>query len=56
MSFSIYFDIENHIFEIENNHSFLSELESSFSSYRNFSYMNSGSMSEDSLCNHYIYL
>nr|YP_010028882.1 acetyl-CoA carboxylase carboxyltransferase beta subunit [Triphysaria versicolor]QOS49537.1 acetyl-CoA carboxylase carboxyltransferase beta subunit [Triphysaria versicolor] len=54
-SFSIYFDIENHIFEIENNHSFLSELESSFSSFRNFSYMNSGSTSEDSLYNHYMY-
>nr|QIQ22894.1 acetyl-CoA carboxylase beta subunit [Cistanche tubulosa] len=32
-SFSIYFDIENWSFEIENNHSFPSELESSFSSY-----------------------
>nr|YP_008815946.1 acetyl-CoA carboxylase beta subunit [Lindenbergia philippensis]CDI43927.1 acetyl-CoA carboxylase beta subunit [Lindenbergia philippensis] len=51
-SFSIYFDIENHIFEIDNDHSFLSELESSFSSYRNFSYMNNGSTSEDSF---YIY-
>nr|YP_010206200.1 acetyl-CoA carboxylase beta subunit [Pedicularis shansiensis]UAX19385.1 acetyl-CoA carboxylase beta subunit [Pedicularis shansiensis] len=54
-SFSIYFDIETHIFEIENDRSFLSELESSFSSYRNFSYMNSGSTGEDSLYNHYIY-
>ncbi|GFP80835.1 acetyl-coenzyme a carboxylase carboxyl transferase subunit beta chloroplastic [Phtheirospermum japonicum] len=54
-SFSIYFDIENQIFEIENDHSFLSELGSSFSSYRNFSYMNSGSTSEDSLYSHYMY-
>nr|YP_010386395.1 acetyl-CoA carboxylase carboxyltransferase beta subunit [Pterygiella duclouxii]UPO66141.1 acetyl-CoA carboxylase carboxyltransferase beta subunit [Pterygiella duclouxii] len=54
-SFSIYFDIENQIFEIENGRSSLSELESSFSSYRNFSYMNNGSTSEDSLYNHYMY-
>nr|WRW11052.1 acetyl-CoA carboxylase subunit beta [Lathraea japonica] len=51
-SFYIYFDIENWIFEIENDHSFLSELESS---YRNFSYMNNGSTSEYSLYNHYVY-
>nr|YP_009686943.1 acetyl-CoA carboxylase beta subunit [Swertia hispidicalyx]QDW75699.1 acetyl-CoA carboxylase beta subunit [Swertia hispidicalyx] len=38
-SYSIYFDIENKIFEIDNNHSFLSELSSSFYSYRNSSYM-----------------
>nr|QIQ22867.1 acetyl-CoA carboxylase beta subunit [Cistanche sinensis] len=54
-SFSIYFDIESQIFEIENDHSFLSELESSFSSYRNFSYMNNESASENSLYNHYMY-
>nr|YP_009751323.1 acetyl-CoA carboxylase carboxyltransferase beta subunit [Pedicularis muscicola]QIJ99896.1 acetyl-CoA carboxylase carboxyltransferase beta subunit [Pedicularis muscicola] len=55
-SYSIYFvDIETHIFEIENNRSFLSELESSFPSYRNFSYINSGSTGEDSLYNHYMY-
>nr|YP_009533239.1 acetyl-CoA carboxylase beta subunit [Triaenophora shennongjiaensis]AYH51455.1 acetyl-CoA carboxylase beta subunit [Triaenophora shennongjiaensis] len=51
-SFSIYFDIENQIFEIENDHSFLNELESSFFSYRNSSY---GSTSEDSLYNPYMY-
>ncbi|KAI3825306.1 hypothetical protein L1987_06788 [Smallanthus sonchifolius] len=39
--YSIYFDIENHIFEIDNDHSFCSELESSF--YRNSSYLNNGS-------------
>ena len=36
-SYSIYFDIENHIFEIANDHPFCSELESSF--YRNSSYL-----------------
>nr|QWW90585.1 acetyl-CoA carboxylase beta subunit [Swertia diluta]BDV24640.1 acetyl-CoA carboxylase subunit beta [Swertia japonica] len=38
-SYSIYLDIENQIFEIDNNHSFLSELSSSFYSYRNSSSM-----------------
>lgn len=51
-SFYIYFDIENQILEIENDQSFLNELESS---YRNFSYRNNGSTSEDSLYNHYTY-
>nr|YP_010414050.1 acetyl-CoA carboxylase beta subunit [Wenchengia alternifolia]QJS33507.1 acetyl-CoA carboxylase beta subunit [Wenchengia alternifolia]URQ21907.1 acetyl-CoA carboxylase beta subunit [Wenchengia alternifolia] len=56
-SYSIYFDIENQIFEIDNDHSFpfLSELESSFSSYRNSSSMNNGSTNEDSLSNRYMY-
>nr|URQ19065.1 acetyl-CoA carboxylase subunit beta [Pedicularis resupinata] len=54
-SFSIYFDIETHIFEIENGRSFLSELEKELSSYRNFSYMNSGSTGKDSLYNHDMY-
>nr|WRW10935.1 acetyl-CoA carboxylase subunit beta [Gleadovia mupinensis] len=54
-SFSIYFDIENNIFEIENDHFFLSELEKELSSYRNLSYMNNRSTSEDSLDNHYMY-
>nr|YP_009651298.1 acetyl-CoA carboxylase beta subunit [Phryma leptostachya subsp. asiatica]QCW08178.1 acetyl-CoA carboxylase beta subunit [Phryma leptostachya subsp. asiatica] len=54
-SYSIYFDIENHIFEIDNDHSFLSELENYFSSYRNSSYINNGSTSEDSLYNRYMY-
>nr|YP_009937668.1 acetyl-CoA carboxylase carboxyltransferase beta subunit [Salvia merjamie]QNT27819.1 acetyl-CoA carboxylase carboxyltransferase beta subunit [Salvia merjamie] len=54
-SFSIYFDIENQIFEIDSDHSFLSELESSFSSYRNSSYMNNGSPNKDSLYNRYMY-
>nr|YP_010318224.1 acetyl-CoA carboxylase beta subunit [Elephantopus scaber]YP_011035954.1 acetyl-CoA carboxylase beta subunit [Elephantopus mollis]ULC80381.1 acetyl-CoA carboxylase beta subunit [Elephantopus scaber]WRI64315.1 acetyl-CoA carboxylase beta subunit [Elephantopus mollis]WRI64402.1 acetyl-CoA carboxylase beta subunit [Elephantopus mollis] len=42
---SIYFDIENHIFEIHNDHPFCSELESSF--YRNSSYLNNGSKSKN---------
>nr|YP_010282714.1 acetyl-CoA carboxylase beta subunit [Campsis grandiflora]UEQ12307.1 acetyl-CoA carboxylase beta subunit [Campsis grandiflora]ULC84430.1 acetyl-CoA carboxylase beta subunit [Campsis grandiflora]WAL04354.1 acetyl-CoA carboxylase beta subunit [Campsis grandiflora] len=54
-SYSIYFEIENHIFEIDNDHSFLSELESFFSSYRNSSYINNGSTSEDSLDNRSMY-
>nr|YP_010725483.1 acetyl-CoA carboxylase carboxyltransferase beta subunit [Trapella sinensis]WDY12383.1 acetyl-CoA carboxylase carboxyltransferase beta subunit [Trapella sinensis] len=55
--FSIYFDIENQIFEIANEDSFLSELESSFSSYRNSSYLNlnNGSTSKNSLYNRYMY-
>lgn len=44
-SYSIYFDIENHIFEIANDHPFCSELESSF--YRNSSYLNNGSNSKN---------
>nr|YP_009973216.1 acetyl-CoA carboxylase beta subunit [Leucosceptrum canum]QNH92191.1 acetyl-CoA carboxylase beta subunit [Leucosceptrum canum] len=54
-SYSIYFDIENQIFEIDNDRSFLSELESSFSSYRNSNYMNNGSTNEDSLYNRSMY-
>nr|YP_010927195.1 acetyl-CoA carboxylase beta subunit [Scrophularia integrifolia]WKK45887.1 acetyl-CoA carboxylase beta subunit [Scrophularia integrifolia] len=54
-SYSIYFDIQNQIFEIDKDHSFLSELESSFFSYGNSSYMNNGSTSEDSLHNRYMY-
>nr|QJE36578.1 acetyl-CoA carboxylase beta subunit [Malvastrum coromandelianum] len=46
-SYSIYFDSENQIFEINNDHSFLSELESFFSSYRNSSSMNNGSKNND---------
>nr|QHD20069.1 acetyl-CoA carboxylase carboxyltransferase beta [Periploca sepium] len=54
-SYSIYFDIEKQIFEIDNNHSFLSELESSFYSYRNSSYLHNGSTSEDTYYNRYMY-
>nr|YP_007889870.1 acetyl-CoA carboxylase carboxyltransferase beta subunit [Francoa sonchifolia]AFJ00480.1 acetyl-CoA carboxylase carboxyltransferase beta subunit [Francoa sonchifolia] len=45
-SYSIYFDIENQIFEIDNDHFFLSELESSSYTYRNSSYLNNGSKSD----------
>nr|YP_010275571.1 acetyl-CoA carboxylase carboxyltransferase beta subunit [Horsfieldia hainanensis]YP_010275737.1 acetyl-CoA carboxylase carboxyltransferase beta subunit [Horsfieldia amygdalina]YP_010275820.1 acetyl-CoA carboxylase carboxyltransferase beta subunit [Horsfieldia tetratepala]QEU52950.1 AccD [Horsfieldia kingii]QEU52862.1 AccD [Horsfieldia amygdalina]QOU11372.1 acetyl-CoA carboxylase carboxyltransferase beta subunit [Horsfieldia hainanensis]UJX85690.1 acetyl-CoA carboxylase carboxyltransferase len=41
-SYSVYFDIENLIFEIDNDSSFLSELESSFSSH-----LNNGSKSDN---------
>jgi acetyl-CoA carboxylase carboxyl transferase subunit beta len=53
--YSIYFDIENHIFEIDNGHSFQSELESSFYTYWNSSYLNNGSKSDDSHYDRYIY-
>nr|YP_009772178.1 acetyl-CoA carboxylase carboxyltransferase beta subunit [Zornia diphylla]QIT03046.1 acetyl-CoA carboxylase carboxyltransferase beta subunit [Zornia diphylla] len=39
-SYSIYFDIENQILEIDNDDSFLSEPESLFYSYQNSSYLN----------------
>nr|YP_009161298.1 AccD [Wisteria floribunda]AJC10047.1 AccD [Wisteria floribunda]QJQ79578.1 acetyl-CoA carboxylase carboxyltransferase beta subunit [Wisteria brachybotrys]QJQ79817.1 acetyl-CoA carboxylase carboxyltransferase beta subunit [Wisteria floribunda]UJT97081.1 acetyl-CoA carboxylase carboxyltransferase beta subunit [Wisteria floribunda] len=51
-SFSIYFAIENPIFEIDNDHSFLNEPESFFSSYKNSSYLKNGSKSDD---DHYMY-
>nr|YP_009706054.1 acetyl-CoA carboxylase carboxyltransferase beta subunit [Viburnum brachybotryum]YP_010117613.1 acetyl-CoA carboxylase carboxyltransferase beta subunit [Viburnum farreri]QFQ35590.1 acetyl-CoA carboxylase carboxyltransferase beta subunit [Viburnum brachybotryum]QPM99892.1 acetyl-CoA carboxylase carboxyltransferase beta subunit [Viburnum farreri] len=57
-SYSIYFDIENQIFEIDNGHSFRNELESSFYSfysYRNSSYLNSGSKRDDTHYDHYMY-
>nr|QEJ86798.1 AccD [Nasa triphylla] len=54
-SYSIYFDIENHIFEIDNHHSFMSELESFFSSYLNSSYLNNGSKSKDPYYDRYMY-
>nr|YP_009527481.1 acetyl-CoA carboxylase carboxyltransferase beta subunit [Aphyllon fasciculatum]AYC21267.1 acetyl-CoA carboxylase carboxyltransferase beta subunit [Aphyllon fasciculatum] len=53
--FSIYFNIENKSFEVENNHSFLSEIEKEFYSYHNFNYINNGSRSEDSLYNNYMF-
>nr|UWV19153.1 acetyl-CoA carboxylase carboxyltransferase beta subunit [Padbruggea filipes] len=51
-SFSVYFAIENQIFEIDNDHSFLNEPESFFSSYKNSSYLKNGSKSDD---DHYMY-
>nr|YP_010184291.1 acetyl-CoA carboxylase beta subunit [Tricyrtis formosana]QVG63137.1 acetyl-CoA carboxylase beta subunit [Tricyrtis formosana] len=49
-SYSVYFDIENQIFEIDNDSSFMSELESFFSSY-----LNSGSQSKNHYYYHYMY-
>ncbi|KAG5575073.1 hypothetical protein H5410_055207 [Solanum commersonii] len=43
------------IFEVDNDHSFLSELESSFSCYRNSSYLNNGFRGEDPYYNSYMY-
>nr|YP_009768761.1 acetyl-CoA carboxylase beta subunit [Cenostigma pyramidale]QIS99379.1 acetyl-CoA carboxylase beta subunit [Cenostigma pyramidale] len=54
-SYSIYFDIENQIFEIFNDHSFLSELESYFYSYKNSSYLNNVSKSDDLDYDHSMY-
>nr|YP_010223265.1 acetyl-CoA carboxylase subunit beta [Euphorbia peplus]UCL27258.1 acetyl-CoA carboxylase subunit beta [Euphorbia peplus] len=54
-SYSIYFDIEKKVFEIETDYSFLDELESSFYSYWNSSYLNNGSRSGDSQYAHYMY-
>nr|UEV85678.1 acetyl-CoA carboxylase beta subunit [Eschscholzia californica] len=49
-SYSIYFDIENFIFEIDNDRSFLSELESSF-----YSYLNNGAKSDNHYSDRYMY-
>nr|QMJ96737.1 acetyl-CoA carboxylase carboxyltransferase beta subunit [Bupleurum marginatum]QPA36516.1 acetyl-CoA carboxylase beta subunit [Bupleurum marginatum var. stenophyllum] len=54
-SYSIYFDIENHIFQIDSGHFFQSELESSFYSYWNFSYLTNGSKNDDPHYDHYMY-
>nr|YP_010463703.1 acetyl-CoA carboxylase beta subunit [Sedum bulbiferum]UUL70614.1 acetyl-CoA carboxylase beta subunit [Sedum bulbiferum] len=45
--FSIYFDIENSSFEIDNDHSLLSDVENLVYSYRNSSYLNNASKSDD---------
>nr|YP_010228285.1 acetyl-CoA carboxylase carboxyltransferase beta subunit [Heteropolygonatum alternicirrhosum]QZK22928.1 acetyl-CoA carboxylase carboxyltransferase beta subunit [Heteropolygonatum alternicirrhosum]WPN83505.1 acetyl-CoA carboxylase carboxyltransferase beta subunit [Heteropolygonatum alternicirrhosum]WPN83590.1 acetyl-CoA carboxylase carboxyltransferase beta subunit [Heteropolygonatum alternicirrhosum]WPN83675.1 acetyl-CoA carboxylase carboxyltransferase beta subunit [Heteropolygonatum alternici len=49
-SYSVYFDIENQIFEIDNNSFFLSELENFFSNY-----LNSRSKSNNHYYYHYMY-
>nr|YP_010688811.1 acetyl-CoA carboxylase carboxyltransferase beta subunit [Daphniphyllum calycinum]WBR73567.1 acetyl-CoA carboxylase carboxyltransferase beta subunit [Daphniphyllum calycinum] len=54
-SYSIYFDIENRIFEVDNDHSFLSEVKSSFYSYPNSSYLNNGPKSDDPYYDRYMY-
>nr|YP_009456070.1 acetyl-CoA carboxylase beta subunit [Momordica charantia]AUJ21837.1 acetyl-CoA carboxylase beta subunit [Momordica charantia]UDP55811.1 acetyl-CoA carboxylase beta subunit [Momordica charantia] len=53
--YSIYLDIENQIFEIDNDPSFVSELESAFYSFRNSTYKNNVSKSDDSHYNGYMY-
>nr|YP_009164509.1 acetyl-CoA carboxylase carboxyltransferase beta subunit [Sedum oryzifolium]AJD00160.1 acetyl-CoA carboxylase carboxyltransferase beta subunit [Sedum oryzifolium] len=45
--YSIYFDIENSSFEINNDHSLLSDVETLVYSYRNSSYLNNASKSDD---------
>nr|UQU34895.1 acetyl-CoA carboxylase carboxyltransferase beta subunit [Ardisia gigantifolia] len=52
-SYSIYF--ENHLFEIKNDHFFLSELENPFSSYPDSGYLNNGSNSDDPYYYRYMY-
>nr|YP_010034437.1 acetyl-CoA carboxylase carboxyltransferase beta subunit [Aponogeton abyssinicus]QOX09152.1 acetyl-CoA carboxylase carboxyltransferase beta subunit [Aponogeton abyssinicus]UGC02468.1 AccD [Aponogeton madagascariensis] len=56
-SYSIYFDIENHIFEIDNDSSSMNELETYFSNYiyMNSSFVNSRSKSKNPYYHHYIY-
>uniref|UniRef100_A0AAU6NA77 Acetyl-coenzyme A carboxylase carboxyl transferase subunit beta, chloroplastic n=1 Tax=Chamaecallis perpusilloides TaxID=1541699 RepID=A0AAU6NA77_9ROSA len=53
--YSIYFDIENKNFEIDTDHSFLSELKSSFYSYQTSSYMNNATKSDDNRHDRYMY-
>nr|WLS53324.1 acetyl-CoA carboxylase carboxyltransferase beta subunit [Persicaria runcinata] len=53
-TYSIYFDIENQIVEIENDHSFYSSLKKKFSNYWNSSYVN-GSKSDDTHYDLYMY-
>nr|UTT74480.1 AccD [Trichosanthes sericeifolia] len=54
-SYSIYLDIENQIFEIDNDPSFGSELENSFYRFRNSTYQNHVSKSDDSHYDRYMY-
>nr|YP_010030131.1 acetyl-CoA carboxylase beta subunit [Ficus curtipes]YP_010030211.1 acetyl-CoA carboxylase beta subunit [Ficus microcarpa]YP_010033736.1 acetyl-CoA carboxylase beta subunit [Ficus altissima]ADD31604.1 acetyl-CoA carboxylase carboxyltransferase beta subunit protein [Ficus sp. Moore 315]QWK41277.1 acetyl-CoA carboxylase beta subunit [Ficus concinna]WBP65788.1 acetyl-CoA carboxylase subunit beta [Ficus benjamina]QOV01000.1 acetyl-CoA carboxylase beta subunit [Ficus curtipes]QOV01080.1 acetyl- len=54
-SYSLYFDIENKIFEIDNDDSFISEPENSFYSYENSSYLNNLSKNDDPRYDRYVY-
>nr|UDZ59262.1 acetyl-coA carboxylase beta subunit [Baldellia ranunculoides] len=54
-SYSVYFDIENQMLEIDNGSSFLNELESFFSNYLTSDCFNSGSKNKDHYSYHYIY-
>nr|YP_010942264.1 acetyl-CoA carboxylase carboxyltransferase beta subunit [Persicaria nepalensis]WKN52075.1 acetyl-CoA carboxylase beta subunit [Persicaria nepalensis]WLS52981.1 acetyl-CoA carboxylase carboxyltransferase beta subunit [Persicaria nepalensis] len=53
-TYSIFFDIENQIIEIENDHSFYSSLKKKISNYWNSSYVN-GSKSDDTHYDLYMY-
>nr|YP_009567999.1 acetyl-CoA carboxylase carboxyltransferase beta subunit [Fallopia multiflora]QBE85842.1 acetyl-CoA carboxylase carboxyltransferase beta subunit [Fallopia multiflora] len=53
-TYSIFFDIENQIVEIENDHSFWSSLQKNFSNYWNSSYGN-GSKNDDTHYDPYMY-
>nr|YP_010036387.1 acetyl-CoA carboxylase carboxyltransferase beta subunit [Crassula perforata]QQW46928.1 acetyl-CoA carboxylase carboxyltransferase beta subunit [Crassula perforata]WAX01634.1 acetyl-CoA carboxylase carboxyltransferase beta subunit [Crassula rupestris subsp. marnieriana] len=53
--YSIYFDIENQTFEIDNEHSLRGDVEGSFYSYRNFSFFNNADKSDDPHYDHYMY-
>nr|YP_010991267.1 acetyl-CoA carboxylase beta subunit [Psittacanthus schiedeanus]WOX61540.1 acetyl-CoA carboxylase beta subunit [Psittacanthus schiedeanus] len=54
-SYYINFSIKNKILKVDNDHSFLSELESFFYTYQNSSYLNNGSQSDDSYYDRYMY-
>nr|YP_010853365.1 acetyl-CoA carboxylase carboxyltransferase beta subunit [Afromorus mesozygia]QWY88968.1 acetyl-CoA carboxylase beta subunit [Afromorus mesozygia]WGM81991.1 acetyl-CoA carboxylase carboxyltransferase beta subunit [Afromorus mesozygia]WGM82159.1 acetyl-CoA carboxylase carboxyltransferase beta subunit [Afromorus mesozygia] len=54
-SYTVYFDIENQIFEIDNHDSFISEPENSFYSYQNSSYLNNVSKNDDPRYDRYVY-
>nr|AXU40409.1 acetyl-CoA carboxylase carbosyltransferase beta subunit [Gomphogyne cissiformis var. villosa] len=54
-SYSIYLDIENQLFEIDNDPSFVSELESSFYSFDNSTYQNNVSKRDNSHYDRYTY-
>nr|YP_009870045.1 acetyl-CoA carboxylase carboxyltransferase beta subunit [Bonnetia paniculata]QKJ81985.1 acetyl-CoA carboxylase carboxyltransferase beta subunit [Bonnetia paniculata] len=54
-SYSIYFDIENQVFEIDNQQPFLIELKSFFYSYWNSSYLKKRSRGDASYYDYYMY-
>nr|YP_009670336.1 acetyl-CoA carboxylase subunit beta [Vochysia acuminata]QCW95654.1 acetyl-CoA carboxylase subunit beta [Vochysia acuminata] len=53
--YSIYLDIKNPIFEIDNDPSLLSELESSFFIYRTYGHLKNGSKNDDPHCDRSMY-
>nr|YP_010214286.1 Acetyl-CoA carboxylase carboxyltransferase beta subunit [Loranthus guizhouensis]YP_010214481.1 Acetyl-CoA carboxylase carboxyltransferase beta subunit [Loranthus pseudo-odoratus]UBN07687.1 Acetyl-CoA carboxylase carboxyltransferase beta subunit [Loranthus delavayi]UBN08141.1 Acetyl-CoA carboxylase carboxyltransferase beta subunit [Loranthus guizhouensis]UBN08336.1 Acetyl-CoA carboxylase carboxyltransferase beta subunit [Loranthus pseudo-odoratus] len=54
-AYSINVSIKNKILKVDNEHSFLSELENIFYTYKNSSYRNNGSQSDDSYYDRYMY-